>query len=251
MKTRPLSIFPSIAAILLAFNPTIQGALAPVHMIHPDYPDELMSEGFEGDTTLKVTVTAEGTVGKCEVISSDHELLGIAAIEAVQQWTFTPHEMGGQPVEKEVKIPFQFRLSQKQRTAYKLKRLNALFGREVFKPLDPSIEIIDAEYLSKKPRSTIPIIPIYPQELRGSGKKGEVVLKFYLDGEGKVINPSILSSSDPAFEPNALASLIRSEYEQQRQGEQPIYVEMQRSIVFLEKAKEELKVEAKKEENSR
>ena len=251
MKIRPLSIFPSIVATFLAFNSAIQGALAPVHIMQPDYPDELISKGFEGDATLKVTVTTEGTVGKCEVIFSDHELLGIAAKEAVQQWIFTPHEVGGQPVEKEVQIPFKFRLSEQQRAALKLKKLNALFGREVFKPLDPSIEIIVAEDLSENPRPTIPIIPIYPQELRGSGKKGKVVLKFYLDGEGKVINPSVLSSSDPAFEPNALASLIRGEYEQQRWGEQPIYVEMQCSVEFLEPAKEERKIEAEKEENSK
>ena len=199
---------------------------------------------------LKVTVTAEGTVGECEVISSDHELFGVAAKEAVQQWTFTPHEVDEQPVEKKVKIPFRFRLSEEQKFALQSEKLNALFGREVFKPLDSNIEVVRADDLPRNPRLAIPIVPIYPPELKGSGKTGEVMVKFYLDVDGKVINPEVLSSSDPAFKPNALASLIRCEYEPVKKDENPIYVEIHRSIVFREKASEGLQVEAERELNS-
>ncbi len=247
-----LRTFICVAAAVVLLAPSIHSALAPVHTVQPDFPEELMEEGIEGNAVIKITVTAEGTVGECEVASCDHELFGEAAIAAVKQWTFTPHEVNGQPVDKKVKVPFRFRLTEELKAAMRKEQLNRRFGREVFKPLDPKIRVFRAKTLprNQRPRNVIPLVPLYPPELKGSGKTGKVMVKFCLDVDGKVINPEILSSNDPAFESTALISLLMCQYEPVIRKTKPVYVEIRRPIVFSEDGSEGPRLEAEEEGTS-
>lgn len=82
------------------------------HNPHPPYPSQSRRMREEGKVLLKVLVSAEGKVVKCEVMrSSGFERLDLSALEAVRSWLFAPEERLGKPVQSWVLIPVVFHLN--------------------------------------------------------------------------------------------------------------------------------------------
>ncbi|HWP83255.1 MAG TPA: energy transducer TonB [Bacteroidota bacterium] len=81
-----------------------------IKQVHPKYPDIALRAGIEGTVFVKVWVDKEGKVRKAVILKSDGEVLNQAAIEAVQQWVFTPALMNNGPVSVWITVPIRFRL---------------------------------------------------------------------------------------------------------------------------------------------
>ncbi|MCX7983411.1 MAG: TonB family protein [Bacteroidetes bacterium] len=81
-----------------------------VKEVKPKYPDIALRAGLEGNVYVKVWVDKEGKVKKVVILKSDAEIFNQAAIEAAQQFVFTPAIMQNRPVPVWVSIPFRFRL---------------------------------------------------------------------------------------------------------------------------------------------
>ncbi len=75
------------------------------------YPDSALKAGLEGTVVVKLWVTTEGKVKQVVVLKSDATIFNQAAIEAAQQWVFTPALQKKKPVDVWVAIPFKFRLN--------------------------------------------------------------------------------------------------------------------------------------------
>lgn len=79
--------------------------------IKPDYPKGARQRGEQGDVTLELHVTAQGTVGDVTIVSaSGYPELDEAAVRAVKAARFTPARRGRQPVASTAKITLTFRL---------------------------------------------------------------------------------------------------------------------------------------------
>ncbi len=83
-----------------------------VKMIQPVYPAEERKNGIEGTVTLRMRVTASGSVGQILVMEAveGHPAFNDAAIDAARQWVFTPATTDGQPVACWVSVPIRFAL---------------------------------------------------------------------------------------------------------------------------------------------
>lgn len=225
MKTPLLSI-PCLSFALLATAAT--AAITPKNMVQPDYPDALMSQFLEGKAVIQVTIGTDGTVTDASVTSATEPAFGQAALAAARQWTFEPIREDGRAVSKKVNIPFHFNLSPEQKA-------NKNFGREVFKPLDPAYQEITANSLPRRPTPVKPVRPRYPEALVGSGKSGNVRVRFTIDVDGKTINPVVLTEdAAPEFIRAALMAVIMTEYLPLTRDGRLVYVTMQRNFKFSE-----------------
>ena len=76
----------------------------------PQYPPAAQSARIEGTVTLEAIIDAEGVVQNVKVLGSV-PLLDRAAIEAVQQWRYTPTRLNGVaiPVVMTVRVTFTLR----------------------------------------------------------------------------------------------------------------------------------------------
>ncbi|CAN5628836.1 hypothetical protein BH23GEM3_BH23GEM3_14340 [soil metagenome] len=73
------------------------------------YPEDLWDAGVEGETTLKVFVTSEGTVDSTRVErSSGQAAFDSAAVDGAQRLRFEPARRGDEPVGAWVLLPVQF-----------------------------------------------------------------------------------------------------------------------------------------------
>ncbi len=78
--------------------------------------------------------------------------------------------------------------------------------------------LFDLAALDQKPVPRFIAKPTYPYEMRRARINGEVVIGLIVDAEGNVINPYIISSTNPAFEAEALRAILRWKFRPGKKG---------------------------------
>jgi TonB family protein len=81
---------------------------APTRRVQPAYPEGAAATGAEGDVVLALTITAAGVVDRADIVESKGQALDNAAIDAAQQWTFSPALRRGVPIASHIRIRFHF-----------------------------------------------------------------------------------------------------------------------------------------------
>jgi protein TonB len=75
----------------------------------PEYPPDALRRGIHGRVTLRVTVSADGTVSGVDVArTSGYRVFDEAAAEAVRGWRFEPARRQGRAVPSTVLLPIRF-----------------------------------------------------------------------------------------------------------------------------------------------
>jgi len=80
-----------------------------IHSIAPEYPDVARLAGIEGNVTLRILVSEDGTIGDITPLSGP-PVLARAAIRAVEHWRYTPVLVDGRPVGVVSTVTLAFRL---------------------------------------------------------------------------------------------------------------------------------------------
>jgi TonB family protein len=88
------------------------GVTPPVKIRHvaPVYPQEAKDERIQGMVFLRAEISEAGIPEGITVLRSDHNLLTESAVEAVEQWRYTPGRMNGEIVRLEMTITVNFSL---------------------------------------------------------------------------------------------------------------------------------------------
>jgi TonB family protein len=95
--------------------------------------------------------------------------------------------------------------------------------------LDAAFSIAD---LDQRPRPIIQTMPDYPVELRKRKVEGTVQVVFLVDREGRVTNPRVEKSTNPAFERPALEAVRRWKFEPGTRSGQHVAFKMRVPITF-------------------
>jgi len=77
--------------------------------VAPVYPDVAQLAGIEGDVTLRIVVTRDGTVGDISPVAGP-PVLARASMRAVEQWRYLPALVQGYPVDVVTTVTLAFRL---------------------------------------------------------------------------------------------------------------------------------------------
>lgn len=78
--------------------------------VRPNYPLLARQMKVEGSVILQALIAKDGIIQNVRVVSGPHILAG-AAEDAVRQWRFKPHFVGGEAVETQAKITVNFTIS--------------------------------------------------------------------------------------------------------------------------------------------
>jgi TonB family protein len=150
-----------------------------------------------------VSVDANGfvTAVKSEVSESIAHQFDIVA----KNWRFAPARKNGQPVAAVVRAPFVV-----------VTRFPMPTGPGKLVP----------------PRVTSQARPVYPYAMRANGMRGEVLVDFVVDREGRVRNAFVARSLNPSFDDSAVNAVQRWQFEPGRMGERPVNTHMQVPVVF-------------------
>jgi len=86
--------------------------------------------------------------------------------------------------------------------------------------------------LDQRPRPVFQASPSYPQDLRRRKVEGTVHLVFYVDRDGRVQNPKVERSTNPAFERPALEAVRQWKFEAGTKNGQRVAFKMRIPITF-------------------
>jgi len=91
--------------------PTKAGIVTPGAMLKkvaPKYPGLARAAHIQGTVILHATITKEGKIANLVVVSSPHKILSKSALKAVQQWTYRPYLLNGEPIAVDTTITIVF-----------------------------------------------------------------------------------------------------------------------------------------------
>ncbi len=149
-----------------------------------------------------VTVTPEGNVAA--VKNAPPELTRALEI-AAKNWRFAPARQSGVAVAADVKVPFVVVTAGSRDTP---------------------------EGKRTSPRVNYQPGPVYPFAMRLNGMRGEVLVEFFVDREGRVRNAFVVRSLNPSFDDAAIDAVKQWRFEPGRIGERPVNTRMQVPVVF-------------------
>ena len=157
-------------------------------------PDRVESADVTVDESGQVTAIKNAPEG----LARDFEI-------AARNWRFAPARKDGAAVASEIRMPFVVVTEDGE---------GAMAGKRTV------------------PKATHQERPIYPFAMRASGMRGEVVVDFIVDIEGRVRNPYVVRSLNPSFDDAAIDAVRQWTFEPGRVAEQPKPTHMQVPIVF-------------------
>jgi TonB family protein len=153
--------------------------------------------------TAEVSVDEQGFVSTVKHVPAGLE--GALTV-AVKNWRFMPARRGGQPVAADVRVP----IIVVSRDAISIKREGKLVQPVVTKQTRPH----------------------YPFGMIENGMRGEVLVDFIVDIEGRVRNAFVVRSLNPSFDDPALDAVNQWRFEPGRVGGNPVNTHMQVPIFF-------------------
>jgi len=82
----------------------------PVKTPDPLYPKSASENRLIGDTTVSMTVFADGSVGEIQLIGSSTHSMDDATLQTLKGWKFKPAMCGAEPVVSDIEVVVSFRL---------------------------------------------------------------------------------------------------------------------------------------------
>ena len=82
----------------------------PVKTPDPLYPKSASQNRLVGDTTVSMTVFADGSVGEIQLIGSSAHSMDDATLQTLKGWKFKPAICGAEPVVSDIEVVVSFRL---------------------------------------------------------------------------------------------------------------------------------------------
>ena len=82
----------------------------PVKTPDPMYPKSASENRLMGDTTVVMTVLADGSVSNIQLVGSAARSMDNATLETLKGWKFKPAMCGTEPVVSDIHVVVSFRL---------------------------------------------------------------------------------------------------------------------------------------------
>ena len=162
-------------------------------------------EGWVPPEVVWATVSLDAAGGATGVKGAPAGLTELLE-KAVRTWRFAPARQAGVAVAADLRVPF------------------IIVGAGQRDPMGTGV--------MTPPRVRRQTKPEYPIEMRRSGMRGDVVVDFVVDIEGRVTQAYVVRSLNPAFDEPALTAIRQWTFEPGRRGDTPVNTHSQVSIHF-------------------
>ena len=96
----------------------------------------------------------------------------------------------------------------------------------------PESQVVDLKDLDAPPEVVYQVVPIYPEELKSQQIRGEVLVAFMVERDGRVGEVEVIQASHPGLGEAALQAVRQWRFEPPRYHGQPVRVRLQVPIRF-------------------
>jgi TonB family protein len=195
------------------------------HRSLPEYPDQALTKGIEGDVIFKMIADETGKIVFSESVEGD-PLLIAASTDALRDFRFRPYLLNGAPIRVESQIGFHFALHRKGDT---VKGQVECMSTIPYRPEFRTGVLSDKGVSVLWPRKVSGDEPQLPPEL--AGKVGSVYLTITIGADGKVQDVKVLGGDEEFISP-VVAAVKQFVYEPQLVDGKPFVATTQASYHF-------------------
>jgi TonB family protein len=184
-----------------------------------------------GRATVVISVDASGNLTDSLTVFYTHPAFGKAAQDAVHSWTFDPARLNGRPVGVTKRINFSF---ERHGIVYVSLALGDSVDLVLLRdrPVPSDYRAYGVGELDRPPNLIHVVSPRYPGQLAATGVRGAVTVSFYVDEQGHVRMPTILSAADPELMDLAVGALSQWQFEPSTRGGKPVLVSARQEFRF-------------------
>jgi TonB-like protein len=192
----------------------------------PEYPDEAMTKGIQGDVIFKIDVDDTGKIVLSVPVEGD-PLLVAASVDAMRDFRFRPYLLNGTPVGVvESQLGFHFSVNKQGGGANgHVECMSSI----PFRPEFRTGVVNDKGVLVLWPRKVSGVEPQLPPQL--AGKSGSVYLTITIGEDGKVQDVKVVGGDEPFIVP-VVAAVKQDVYEPQLVDGKPSVATTQASYHF-------------------
>jgi Gram-negative bacterial TonB protein C-terminal len=196
------------------------------HRALPEYPEEALTKGIQGDVIFKINVDETGKIILSVPVEGD-PLLVAASVEALRDFRFRPYLLNGTPVGiVESQLGYRFSVKKKgDRAKGQVECMSSIPYRPEFR----TGVVNDKGVLVLSVRKVSGVEPRLPPEL--AGKPGSVYLTITIGEDGKVQDVKVVGGDGPFIAP-VVAAVKQDVYEPQMVDGKPSVATMQASYHF-------------------
>jgi TonB family protein len=192
--------------------------------VDPIFPFQLQQLSVtSGEARVVISVDETGKLDEWLVVGYTMREFADVAVGAIKQWKFEPARLRGEPVGATVELVFHFEtqgtlvVSQTAMDNVQARMLQLMAGAYVYKPCS-------LKELDKIPTPIFTVSPAYPRELAAKGKKGSIVIGFYIDETGTVRMPAGSQKDDSQLIALAITALRQWRFEPPTRNGRPVLV---------------------------
>jgi TonB family protein len=165
----------------------------PDNIVSAVYPFELLRDHVSGTAEVRFLVSPGGVAEQAVVVKATRPEFGQALLAMLDKWKFQPAMKDGKPTRAILDISQEFAdFGGDVSVSGEAKAL--LYELKMEKPGLCPIKELDAQ-----PQLVAQPPPTFPSTLIGQVAKGQAVVEFFIDHDGNVQLPRIVSATDPAF----------------------------------------------------
>jgi Gram-negative bacterial TonB protein C-terminal len=178
------------------------------HKALPEYPEEAMLKGIQGDVIFKIDIDETGKIVLNVPVEGD-PLLVAASEDALREFRFRPYLLNGTPIRVETQLGFHFSVKKKDGAADgRVECMASMPDRAEFR----TGVVHENGVLVLWPKKISSVEPQLPPEL--AGKAGSVYLTVTIGADGKVQDVKVVGG-DEAFIAPVVAAVKQDVYEPQ------------------------------------
>jgi TonB family protein len=221
----------SMAAAQQAPSSGTRPLVAVKRQVDPVFPRSLLDLGVtQGEARVVVSIGPDGRVAEMLVIGYTHPAFGQAATNALREWEFEPPTFQGQPasVQREMRFDFESRgvVITMDVSSYVAMRAMSIFSeRYVYRP-------VTLKELDRIPTPLNTVSPLYPQSLIEQKRGGSATVEFFIDEQGNVRMPSVLSADDPDAGVTSVLAVKEWKFEPPTRNGRPVLVKAHQTFRF-------------------
>lgn len=206
----------------------------PLQILHaetPPFPSGVREIGIrEGDARVVISVDEKGNLLETLVTGYSRREFAEVAEASLKRWRFAPAQVRGEPVASMREILFRFSnegiaVVTQSASDSMTARVESMVPRERYR----AHTLGELDQLPVQVRSPS---PAYPPSLVGKGVGGRVTVEYYIDEEGRVRLPVIVSSPSEDLSLAVIGTLRQWHFEPPLRAGKPVLVLVRQTFNF-------------------
>jgi TonB family protein len=185
----------------------------------------------EGEARILIWVDEEGKLRDWMVTGYSHPLFAKETLDVLPSWKFVPAKLHGRPVRARTEILLHFKREGVVRLVSGEEGIARKFAKRRVGG-DFHQRVCELEELDAEPDALVEVTPEPPDKLGAVVPEGKVVVDYYIDADGRVRMPLIVSSDDDAFSQSVLLAITEWRYAPPKKEGVPVITRVWRQFDF-------------------